>query len=135
MDSVLENLNGRVDSLFDNGVLQRVLAQIDIRYSNSMIETGFRALKHNCLFLHQLNDAVTAKRLVEFYVREHNTAIRSSAFGGERPNEIYFRTGAHVRHEVMAIRLTAKPTSVQRNRSACGACPRPQPRARSDRAT
>ena len=86
-----------------------------------MIEPWFRALKHNYLFLHQLNDFVTAKRLAEFYVREHNTTIPHSAFDGETPDEIYFGTGTHVRHELMAIRLKAKRTRIQRNRSvACG---------------
>ena len=124
MDSGIENLNRRVDPLFDTSALQRVIAQIDIAYSNSMIEAWFRALKHNCLFLHQLSDFVTGKRLVTFYVGEHNTTIAHSAFDGETPDEIYFGTGGHVAQELATRRLKARRSRIERNRSvACGACP------------
>ena len=124
MDSGSENLNGRVDSLFDTSALQPVVAQIDIAYSNSMIEAWFRALKHNCLFLHQLSDFVTGKRLVTFYVGEHNTTIAHSAFDGETPDEIYFGTGGHVAQELATRRLKARRSRIERNRSvACGAGP------------
>jgi hypothetical protein len=38
MDSGVENLNGEVDPLFDGGALHRVIAQIDVSFSNSLIE-------------------------------------------------------------------------------------------------
>jgi len=31
--------------------------------------------------------------LVEFYVREHNQVLPHSAFRGQTPDEMYFRTG------------------------------------------
>ena len=38
MDSGSENVNGDVDQVFDVGPIRRVLAQVDVSYSNSMIE-------------------------------------------------------------------------------------------------
>jgi putative transposase len=72
MDSGVENLNGDVDPLFDGGGLQRVIAQIDVSFSNSLIEAWWRSLKHRWLFLHVLDNLATVKRLVAFYATEHN---------------------------------------------------------------
>ena len=51
MDSGVENLNGAVDDLFDTTGLRRVIAQIDVSFSNSLIEAWWRILKHQWLYL------------------------------------------------------------------------------------
>jgi hypothetical protein len=43
----------------DRGALRRVIAQIDVTFSNSLIEAWWRALKHRCLFLHPLDNLAT----------------------------------------------------------------------------
>ena len=58
-----------------------------------MIEAWWRALKHQWLFLHSLDSATTVRRLVEFYVQEHNRVLPHSAFRGQTPDETYFGTG------------------------------------------
>ena len=45
-DSGSENVNGAVDDLLDDEELTRVLAQVEITFSNSMIEAFWRSLKH-----------------------------------------------------------------------------------------
>jgi transposase InsO family protein len=89
MDSGVENLNGDVDALFEANVLQRVIAQIDVSFSNSLIEAWWRSLKHQWLFLHPLDNMATVRRLVEFYVTEHNQRMPRSAFQGQTPDEMY----------------------------------------------
>ena len=37
-DSGVENVNGQVNAMLDPGRLKRVLAQVEVAYSNSMIE-------------------------------------------------------------------------------------------------
>ena len=54
-DSGIENVNGEVDSLWGLGQLHRILAQVEVSYSNSMIEALWRSMKHGWLFLHQLD--------------------------------------------------------------------------------
>ncbi len=73
-----------VDSVpfFEGDALNRVLAHIDVSFSNSMIEAWWRSLKHQWLFLRQLDNIATVKKLVEFYVAEHNTVMPHSAFHG-----------------------------------------------------
>jgi putative transposase len=128
MDSGVENLNADVDSLFDCTVLQRVIAQIDVSFSNSLIEAWWRALKHQWLFLHPLDNIATVKKLVAFYVTEHNETIPHSAFEGQTPDEVYFGRGAHVPAELAARRHAARQLRVSSNRAtACAACPRAAP--------
>jgi hypothetical protein len=107
MDSGVENLNGDVDRLFDGGAMQRVIAQIDVSFSNSLIEAWWRSLKRRWLFLHALDNIAKVKRLVAFYVAEHNERIPHAAFEGQTPDEIYFGRGAHIPGELVARRRDA----------------------------
>ena len=45
-DSGSENLNADVDSLIEESQMTRTIAQIEVAFSNSMIEAFFRRLKH-----------------------------------------------------------------------------------------
>ena len=82
------------------------LAFTDLKFSNSMIEAWWRSLKHQWLFLHPLDSVATVRRLVAFYVHEHNTVLPQSAFRGQTPDEMYFGTGDAVPDE-LAFRATA----------------------------
>ena len=46
VDGGVENFNGAVDELVETGLLNRVLAQTETTFSNSMIESWWRVLKH-----------------------------------------------------------------------------------------
>jgi hypothetical protein len=135
MDSGVENLNGAVDGLFDTTALRRVIAQIDVTFSNSLIEAWWRILKHQWLYLHSLDNLATVRRLVAFYVTQHNQTMPHSAFQGQTPDEMYFGRGAHVPDELDARRRTARQQRVATNRSAaCSACPRAAPPSADDEA-
>ena len=58
-DGGVENFNGAVDELVETGMLNRVLAQTEITFSNSMIESWWRVLKHQWLFLNTLDSVKT----------------------------------------------------------------------------
>lgn len=53
-DAGVENVNAQVDELIETGVLRRLLAFTELKFSNSMIEAWWRSLKHQWLFLHPL---------------------------------------------------------------------------------
>ena len=54
----------------------------------------------------------TVRRLVEFYVHEHNRVLPHSAFRGQTPDEMYFGTGdavpANLTSRAVAARLLAR---------------------------
>jgi len=74
-DAGVENVNAQVDALISTGVLRRLLALTELKFSNSMIEAWWRSLKHQWLFLHSLDSVTTVRRLVTFYVDEHNRVL------------------------------------------------------------
>jgi len=45
-DSGIENINSAVDNALLSACLERVLAQIDVAYSNSLVEAFWRSMKH-----------------------------------------------------------------------------------------
>jgi transposase InsO family protein len=122
-DAGVENVNAQVDELIDSGVLRRLLAFTELKFSNSMIEAWWRSLKHQWLFLHPLDSVATIRRLVAFYVREHNHVLPHSAFRGQTPDEMYFGTGDAV-PDLMSRAAAARRARVEANRSAsCETCP------------
>jgi transposase InsO family protein len=83
-DSGSENVNGAVDETLKGEELTRVLAQVEVTFSNSMIEAFFRSLKHSWIYLHTLDNFTALGRLIEFYVTAHNEVMPHSAFEGKR---------------------------------------------------
>jgi putative transposase len=123
-DAGVENVNAQVDDLITTGVLRRVLAFTELKFSNSMIEAWWRSLKHQWLFLHSLDSVTTVRRLVAFYVDEHNRVLPHSAFRGQTPDEMYFGTGDAVPTNLTSRAAVARRARVEANRSvACGTCP------------
>ncbi len=89
-----------------------------------MIEAWWRSLKHQWLFLHSLGSVTTVRRLVKFYVQEHNQVLPHSAFRGQTPDEMYFGTGDAVPADLTARAAAARRARAEANRSAaCRTCP------------
>jgi putative transposase len=107
-DSGIENVNGDINALVNAGLIHRVLAQVEVAYSNSMIEAWWRSLRNNWLPVNTLDTVAAVRRLTSFYVAEHNTAIPHSAFQGETPDEMYFGTHTGVAANLVRQRGRAR---------------------------
>ena len=95
----------------------------EITYSNSMIESWWRALKHQWLYLNTLDTVSTVEKLVAFYVDEHNSRLPHSAFRGQTPDEMYFGTGNDIPAELEAARISARQSRMDVNKSlSCRTC-------------
>jgi transposase InsO family protein len=122
-DSGSENVNGDVDALVQTGILRRVLALVEVAFSNSMIEAWWRSLRHQWLYLHTLDTVQAVTRLIAFYVDQHNTVMPHAAFRGQTPDEIYFGTGEHVPAALAAAHREARTQRLAANRAIqCGVC-------------
>ena len=122
-DQGVENCSADVDALIEQGLLRRVLAQVEITFSNSLIEAWWRSLKHGWLFLHPLENVTQVRRLVGFYVEQHNTHMPHSAFRGQTPDEMYFGTGAQVPDQLAERRARAREERLASNRAKrCAVC-------------
>jgi len=122
-DSGSENVNGAVDDLLSGEKLTRVLAQVEVTFSNSMIEAFWRSLKHSWLYLHSLDSIGALRRLVEFYVKAHNEVMPHSAFEGQTPDEVFFGFGDELAKNLSDARKNAREQRMNANRTArCGVC-------------
>ncbi len=115
---------GEVEQLLeDSSSLSRVLAQIDIVCSNSLIEAFWRQLKHAWLFLNTLDSPAAVRRLVAFYVGEHNEKIPRAVLGARTPDEVYFGREENVLERLSEQRKTAQRVRSAANRAAsCHRC-------------
>ena len=124
-DGGVENFNGAVDKLVESGLLKRLLAQTEITYSNSLIESWWRVLKHQWLYLNTLDTVTTLQTLIGFNVSEHNTRLPHSAFRGQTPDEMYLGTGNQIPKELESARKAARQTRLEANRKRT--CPKCDP--------
>ena len=125
VDGGSENLNSNVDSIVNNGKIQRVVAQVDIEQSNSMIESLFHRLKNRYLYYQNLRTYEDLVKHVDFYLKEANASIPFDMLGGATPSEVYLG-------KVTDIFLSKMLTSADQARKArmnfnraqnCGKCP------------
>jgi len=122
-DSGIENINSVVADTLFIACLKRVLAQVDVAYSNSMIEAFWRSLKHQWLYLNSLDSIERLRVLVAFFVEEHNTQMPHSAFAGQTPDEMYFGTAVDLPVQLVAARSKARGERLAANRAlTCSEC-------------
>jgi putative transposase len=111
-----------VDATLLTACLHRVLAQVEITESNSMIEAFWRSMKHSWLYLNSLDNIQRLRSLVEFFVASHNAEMPHAAFRGQTPDEVFFGTAAGLPEELAKARRSALEASVLRHGTgpACG---------------
>ena len=67
-----------------------LIAQIDINFSNSMVESFFNRLKNSHLYFKTLDSLEQVQREVDFFISEHNNVIPLQALDGATPYEIFY---------------------------------------------
>jgi|GEM_PF-237821 len=131
-DGGVENFNLAVDQVLSRFQMQRVQAQIDVQFSNSMIEAFWRSAKHNCLFQQRLDSLTAIRKWVEFYIQQHNEVMPHHAFKGQTPNEMYFGSGKSIEGDLKQARFAARQARIEANRKrSCTACSSKEPELHS----
>lgn len=104
-------------------LITRVIAPVEVSFSNSMIEAFWLALKHRWLYLHRLDTLESVRTLVAAYVGDHNDLTPRVELGGRTPTEAYEGQPApaleEACREARARRLEAN------RRTSCGVCDEP----------
>jgi hypothetical protein len=75
-------------------------------------------LKHQWLYLNALDSVATVKKLVAFYVEQHNSQLPHSAFHGQTSDEMYFGTGTEVPQKLQASRISTRKARFKVNRAS-----------------
>jgi putative transposase len=122
-DSGVENVNSAVDATLAFAKLRRVLAQVEVAYSNSIIEAWWRSLKHQWLYLNTLDTMAHLEALIAFFVEEHNAKMPHSAFAGQTPDKMYLGTATNLHDELIVARAKARERRLVANRAlSCHRC-------------
>jgi len=118
-----ENVNEAVDDYLSEASLERVVAQVEIAESNSLVEVWWRGLRDQWLYLNALDTVAAVHRLVAFYVREFNELMPHSALNGRTPDEVYFGKGEDIPIKLAAARQAARGSRLAENRAmTCETC-------------
>jgi len=130
-DSGIENVNAAGDATRLVARLRRVLAQVEVTESNSMIEVWWRSLTHQRLYRNSLDTIERVRTLVAFFVEAHHAQMPHAAFRGHTPDEMYFAIAVNLPTELADARKKARELRLATNRGAsCGRCTMgPEPRA------
>jgi transposase InsO family protein len=125
VDSGTENLNRHVDALVKSGLIKRTIAQIDISFSNSMIESFFRTIKHRWLFMLSLDDIECVRKNVGEFIEDYNTLIPHSALRGATPLEMYLGSWLPAQEDELerAEEQAREERRIANLNAACGVCP------------
>jgi len=89
--------------------LRRVLAQVEVSFSNSLIEAWWRSLKHGWLYLHPLDSFAVLEKLIAFYVQQHNAVVPMQPSPGKTTRRDVFRTWRASARRTSANRACAGP--------------------------
>jgi putative transposase len=96
--------------------------------SSRLLQREFPALRKRYwgqhLWARGYYSVATIRRLVTFYVHEHNHVLPHSAFRGQTPDEMYFGTGETVPGDLTSRATAARRARIEANRAtSCRTCP------------
>ena len=77
----------------------------------------------SCLAIHALDTPATVRRLVAFYVQQHNQVMPHWALKGLTPDEVYFGTGSGIQERIKEEHALARDARIKVNRGlTCETC-------------
>jgi len=119
-----ENNNHKVLNFTNSKSIKRMIARVDIHFSNSMVESLFRMLKSNFLKTETLRSLYDVERKIEFFFVEHNEVIPRYQLEGATPLEKFLNTWNNV--DLQKLRegmIKAAEKRIQDYKEfSCGAC-------------
>jgi transposase InsO family protein len=125
MDPGTENKNEKVLQFISSKNLVRMLAQVDIHYSNSMIERLFHSLKNNFLYHQGIHTIDDLTKKANFYFTQHNDVIPLAAHRGGTPSEVFKSSWNDA--ELIKLQTSREQAFMARKKKnlepACQACP------------
>jgi len=123
--SGVENVNAEVEGLERMNLITLTVAQIEVIFSNSIIEALFRSAKHNHLFQQRLESVDSVNTHSAFYFSEHNEFIPHNAFDGATPHEVYTgKWNASCVAEILELgELRIEARRVHNTTIHCAICP------------
>ena len=124
-----ENDNHRVLTFLTSKGLRRMIARVDVHFSNSMVESLFRLLKSYFLKDQYLRSVSDVERKVDFFFTEHNEVIPKIQIRGATPKEMYLNqwTDTDIARLKSGLAAAAEKRRADFNSLSCVRCSDPVP--------
>ena len=92
VDGGPENNNHIIDSFLsrDDIPINKVIAQVDVHFSNSMIEAANKLLKYRYLFIQNIPNGDSLRKHLEYFIPIYNDIRPHISLKGKTPYEAYF---------------------------------------------
>ena len=88
-----------------------------------MIETFWKQLKYQWLYLHHLATIATLRRLVTAHVADHNGLIPRAELGARTPDEAYAQAESDLAARLATAHTDARRARIEANRAVqCASC-------------
>ena len=127
MDGGSENNNSIVDTFFNdpNISVQKIIAQQDVIFSNSIIEACNKLVKYRWLYLYDIPDFNSLVRYMERFVPMYNEIRPHCSLKGLTPLEAYTGKMDVMKKEELKLRFKqAQEARIMENRQhKCSVCP------------
>jgi hypothetical protein len=124
VDGGSENNNTEVNDLVSSNLITKSIAQLEIDFSNSMIESLFLRLKHWHLYFQELTSFEKLKEHTDFYLEQCNHKIPMAVLKGATPFEAYTGNWSNLDVEqIREVSLKQKTLRVDTNlKLRCSIC-------------
>lgn len=124
-DPGTENNNRLVERYTLSQNMQRMLARVEVHYSNSMIESLFRMLKNNFLYHQNIRNIEDLERKARFYFNQHNQVVPQAVLRGATPHEFYRRLWTTQNEDELKTKRAEAVAARKANNLAppCDRCP------------
>jgi len=92
LDGGSENNNGLIDNFLslDDVSIRKIIAQVDVHYSNSMIEAMNKLLKYRYLFIQNIPDDEALRKHLEYFIPVYNNIRPHILLKGKTPDEAFY---------------------------------------------
>ncbi len=107
----------------DSGMdIQKLVAQRDIQFSNSMVEAHNRILKYGYLYRQKINTERQLQKVMTEAVREFNSIRPHIALNGATPDEVYLSGTIPNDQHAKALAKAKKQRVVRNRKELCNRC-------------
>ena len=114
VDDGSENNNKVVNRLIDQNKITRTIAQIEVNFSNSMIEAFFKSMKYYHLYSQSIHTVKDLSRHIRFFIDQHNNHVPLWSLKGAKPIEIF--TGSWGSEEKERLKMEMAEARAKRHR-------------------
>ena len=124
VDGGTENNNATVEEYLkkEEVSIEKIVAQVDIEFSNSMIEAVNRTLKQRYLYYHKYPDINILEKIFEKAVSDYNEKCPHISHKGLTPGEVLAGKTLN-RVDILSQMEQARKNRIEENRKAnCGLC-------------